>query len=133
MSPFIILKEVYKMKTKSASKVNIFILKLTVVILIFALASLISVGFFVNAHNVAKKTTDTHTAMIKIQGLAEAFKSQDFFIDFTNLSGIEAIVSSENTVTGTLAFIHYTAFDLLKDKAPLYDLPVQKYFPDKTE
>jgi hypothetical protein len=77
------------MRTKPASKVNIFILELTIVILTFALAGAIAVSLFANAHNVAQRATDTNIAMMKTQSLAESFKSQDTFImDYISFSGI---------------------------------------------
>lgn len=147
------------MKNKSASKVNIFILELTIVILIFALAGAISVSLFAKAHNLGQEATDTNMAMMTTQTLAENFKSQDVFIDFTNLSGIKiwplyydkdwhyisdlmstsapdkavysiaANVSSEKTVSGLLATVNYTAFRISKVGSPLYELNIQKYFP----
>lgn len=147
------------MKAKATSKVNIFILELTIVILIFALAGAISVALFANAHAAGQRASNTNIAMMRIQTLAENFKSQEVFIDFTNLSGIKAwplyydkdwqyipdfqvtstpdmaiysivaLVSSEESAAGELVFIHYKAFEISKDEMPLYELDVQKYFP----
>lgn len=147
------------MKNKSASKVNIFILELTIVILVFALAGAISVSLFAKAHNLGQEATDTNVAMMTTQSLAETFKSQDNFIDFTDLSGIkpwplyydkdwkyildfqtasppdnavysiDAKVSSEKTASGLMASVEYTAFRISTAQPPLYALTIKKYFP----
>ncbi len=147
------------MRLKSASKANIFILEMTIVILIFALASAIAVGLFADARKVAQTAGDTTIAMMKTQSVAENFKSQDTFIDFTDLSGIkpwplyfdkdwqaipgfqntsvpdnaiftiEAKVSSEKTTTGLMAKVHLTASKILGSNGPLFEIQIQKYYP----
>lgn len=150
------------MKGKAAARINIFILELTIIVLIFALAGAISVGLFAKAHTVGQFAENTTIAMMKTQTLAEAFKSQDSFIDFTDLSGIspwpqyfdqdwehiqnlqgdappidaiysiEALVSTEKTDAGLMATVSYKAYDLSKGRDLLYTLDVQKYYPGQS-
>ena len=149
------------MKMKLVSKVNVFILELTIVILTFALAGAIAVSLFANAHNVGQRASDITIAMMKTQSLAESFKSQASFIDFTDLSGIrtwplyfdkdwqaiptfqsstvpenasfsiEATVSTQKTDAGMMATVAYAVQKSGTDDSPMYTLMIKKYFSDR--
>jgi|GEM_PF-1525587 len=149
------------MKTKPASKINIFILEMTIVILTFALAGAIAVSLFANAHNVAKRASDTNIAMMKTQSLAEEFKSQSSFVDFTAMSGIKpwplyfekdwaaipqlqsstapsqavysiaAELTTDKTDAGMIVSVSYVVNKLNSGDDPLYTLLIKKYYPDQ--
>ncbi|MEI7885067.1 MAG: hypothetical protein WCI30_06920 [Clostridia bacterium] len=143
------------MKNKSATKANIFILELTIIILIFALTSAISISLFAKAHQVGQKASETNYAMMKIQSLAETMKSKENLLELKELLAneqttlyfdeewasitdrakasyvIETSGSSEKTVAGTLATVKYLARKNLTDSTLLYQLQVQKYFPQQ--
>lgn len=150
------------MKRKAAARINIFILELTIIVLVFALAGAISVSLFAKAHTVGQLAENTTIAMMKTQTLAEEFKSRESFIDFMDFSGIkpwpqyfdqdwevlqnlqgdtppedaayciEATVSTEKTGTGLMASISYKSYDLSRDRALIYALDVQKYYSGQT-
>lgn len=143
------------MKNKPTTKANIFILELTIIILIFALTSAISVGLFAKAHQVGQKASETNFALMKIQSLAETMKSKQSLLELKELLAneqnilyfdeewasitdrakasyiIETNSSSKKTVAGTLATVIYLARKNSPDTALLYQLHVQKYFPQQ--
>jgi len=150
------------MKGKAAARINIFILELTIIVLIFALAGAISVSLFAKAHTVGLLAENTTIAMMKTQTLAEEFKSQASFREFTDLSeikpwpqyfnqdwdviqnlqgdtppmdaaySIEALISTEQTDAGLMAAVSYKAYDLSGGHSLLYSLDVKKYYPGQT-
>jgi hypothetical protein len=63
------------MKYRSTSKSTVFLIEMTIVILVFAFCSAISLGLFASAHKIDQRSSNTGIAIMKIQSIAETLKN----------------------------------------------------------
>ncbi len=141
------------MKYGPVSKSMTFLVELTVVILVFAFTSALSIGLFAGAHKVGTSTGDMNIASLKVQSLAETAKyaespeamskladptawPQYFDKDWNNVEFeetsiyiIDVAFSKESKSTGIIASAIFTASATRDDAKPIFELEVQKYYP----
>jgi type II secretory pathway pseudopilin PulG len=75
------------MMLRTPSKVPVFLIELTIVLLIFAFTSAIALGLFAKAHQVDVKTSNATMALMKTQTFAEYAKNTATLEEFQLFAG----------------------------------------------
>ncbi len=135
------------MKFKGMSRSHLFLIELTVVILFFAFASVISLQVFSKAYDIGNDTTALNGAIMAVQTAAETDKNtpfQDLTIsqeatyfnkdwEIASLSDATYVMTSavelEEKWAGTMAVFDYT---VSSENEIVYQLQTKKYYSGET-
>ncbi len=89
------------MKFITSSKSTVFLIEMTIVILIFAFCSAITLGLFANAHKLDIKSGSTSMAIMKTQSIAESIKNASSLPDLMLVAENGANSAVAATAAGT--------------------------------